>query len=76
MSICNVGAWYLTLRLLIHFGLGFKLPVGDVNGPSLEAFRISSRNLRPWEETGLATVATLKEFLNDISMGKLLSDHC
>ena len=56
---CNVGAEYLTLRLL-HFGLGFKLPLGAVNGPSLETFRNSSRSLRPWGETGLAAVATLQ----------------
>ena len=65
-----------TLRIFFKFTLGFKLPVGDVNGPSLEAFRSSSRNLWPWGETDLAAVATLKEFLNDISMGKLLLDHC
>ena len=47
-----------------------------MNGPSLEAFRSSSRNLRYWGETGLAAVDTVKEFLSDISMGELLSDHC
>ena len=74
-DLCGVyvtSGGYLTLRL----PLGFKLPLGAVNGPSLETFRNSSRSLRPWGETGLAAVATLKEFLNAISMGKLLADRC
>ena len=58
------------------FGLGFKLPLGAVNGPSLKTLRTGPRSLRPWGETGLAAVATWKEFLNDISMGKLLADRC
>ena len=69
------GGLHLTLHISLVFTLGFKLPVGDVNGPSLETFRISSRNLRSWGETGLTGMVTLKESSNDISMKELLAYH-
>ena len=71
---CNVGRVSDVTSSFI-FGLGFKLPLGAVNGPSLETFRTGPRSLRPWGETGLTAVATWKEFLNAISMGKLLACH-
>ena len=63
------------VRLLdVTFTLGFRLPLGDVNGPSLEAFRNNPRNQRSWGETGLGGMDILQEFLHAFPMRKLLAN--